>query len=110
MAGIHHLNKRKRIHLKKEEYPHPQKWVRWLDNFLLVVAVLGPLVSIPQLIRIYFMKNISGVSIITWIFFAVGAIPWVAYGVVHKEKPIVISYALWFLLSVLIVIGILVYG
>ena len=110
MGGPHHINKRKRIHLKKEKYPHPNKWVRWLDNFLLVIAVLGPLVTLPQIIRIFLYKNADGLSIITWGFFALGSIPWVAYGIVHKEKPIVVSYSLWFILYLATVIGILVYG
>jgi len=110
MVGMHHLSKRKRIHLKKEQYPHPNKWVRWLDKFLLIVAVLGPLITLPQIIEIYFVKNVSGVSIITWGLFALGAIPWIIYGFVHKEKPIVISYALWFVLALLIVVGVVVYS
>ena len=110
MVGMQHISKRKRIHLKKEAYPNPRRGIRWLDNFLLIVAVLGPLITLPQIIEIYFVKNVSGVSIITWGLFALGAIPWVIYGFVHKEKPIIISYALWFVLALLIVVGVLFYG
>lgn len=110
MPGIHHVHKRKRVHLHKQKFPHPNKWVRRLDRFLLVVAVIGPLVSLPQLVQVWFRQDVSGVSIITWSAFALGAIPWVAYGIVHKEKPIVVSYCIWFILAVLIVAGVLFHG
>jgi uncharacterized protein with PQ loop repeat len=108
--GLYHLHRRKRIHVKHEKYPHPHKWVRMLDHLVLSLAVIGPMFDIPQLYQIYAKKSAEGVSFFTWFLFAFFAIPWLIYGIVHKEKPIIISYALWILIDSAIVIGVLVYG
>ena len=81
-----------------------------MDNFLLFIAVLGPLVIIPQIVKVYFRQEVAGLSIWTWGLLTVGAIPWVIYGLVHKEKPIVISYGLWFLAYLSIIVGIFIFG
>lgn len=109
-SAVHHVHKRKRIHHKKEVFPHPHKWVNFLDNFLLFIAVLGPVVVIPQIVKVYLHQEVTGLSIWTWGLLTIGAVPWVLYGLVHKEKPIIISYGLWFLAYLSIVIGILLYG
>ena len=109
MQELYHLNKRKRIHQKLEKYPHPDQGIRFLDNFLLVIAAIGPLSNIPQIIKILMTKTSLGVSTLTFSFFAVFNIPWIIYGIVHKEKPIVLAYTLWFITNSIIIIGTLIY-
>jgi len=109
-AGMHHLHKRKRIYVKKEPYPHPNKWKRWVDDTAYVVGVLGPIMTIPQLTRIWIEKNASGVSVITWGAYVIGAFVWLVYGIVHREKPLIATYILSVIVYIVIVIGILSYG
>lgn len=75
-----------------------------------VIGVFGPIMTIPQLITIWVEKNASGVSVISWSAYMVVAIFWLIYGIMHKEKPIIVTYILWLVLEILIVIGILLYG
>lgn len=110
MPGIHHLHKRKRIHQQYQKYPHPIKWIRWFDSFLFIVAVIAPLVAIPQLMKVYVLQEVAGLSLITWSFYCVGNIPWVIYGFIHKAKPVMLAHGLWFLVNLCMVIGILIYG
>ncbi len=107
---IHHIHKRKRFHEKLEEYPHENKWVRRLDTFLLFVAAIGPLMCLPQILKIYYYKNASGVSVLSFSLFAFFNIPWIVYGFVHKEKPIYVAYILWFITNITVVIGALIYS
>jgi len=113
-AGIHHLYKRKRFHQlpgeKLQEYPHPDKWINRLDKLLLIIAAVGPIMNIPQAIHIFALKNASGVSLISFSSFAFFDIFWLIYGIVHKEKPIIIAYALWFITNLVVVAGIIMYG
>jgi len=123
--GVHHIHKRKRFYQEGKEleqkivnefekkilpYPHSDKWIHFLDEFLLAVAVIAPLMNLPQIIKILIEKDASGVSLISWIMYTVMAIPWLIYGLVHKEKPIIVSYSLWLLLNSAVVIAALVYG
>ena len=107
--ALHHLHKRKRVHIKLERYPHPNKWIRFLDNFLLVVAVIGPMANIPQIIKIFTLKTSIRVSTLTFTFMTIFNIPWIIYGIVHKEKPIVIAYVLWLITNLIVVAGTFIY-
>jgi uncharacterized protein with PQ loop repeat len=110
MPGLHHIHKRKRFHEKLEPYPHENKWIKRLDEFLLFVAVVAPIMSIPQIFKIYSTKTAAGVSALSFGFFAFFNIPWIIYGIVHKEKPIVITYILWLICNTSIVVGTLLYS
>lgn len=109
-AGLHHFHGRKRAYVKGEPYPHPNKWKRFMDHAVYVVGVLGPIMTIPQLTRIWVEKNAAGVSITTWGAYLIGANFWLAYGVMHKEKPIIFTYVLWIFMYIAIVTGIVLYG
>ena len=80
------------------------------DNLIYLGGILGPIVTIPQLIEIWLNKNASGVSVISWTAYLVGAIFWLFYGLVHKERPIIFTYGIWIIIDILIVIGAIIYG
>lgn len=82
----------------------------FLDKLIYISAFVGPVLTIPQVLKIFGEKNASGVSIIYWLGILGGAILWGSYGLVHKEKPIIIANLLAAILAVLIVIGIIFYG
>ena len=107
--GLHHLHRRKRIHDKRESYPSKNKWIRLLDRFLLIVAIFGPFVALPQIIKIITLQSAYGLSLPTWVLYSLGNIPWVIYGTIHKDKPIIIAYSLWFIMNLTIVTLILIY-
>ena len=107
---LHHYHKRKRIHQKHEPYPHPDKYKRFMDRFIYLMGVFGPVMTFPQLIKIWVERNASGVSPISWAAYLAVAISWVIYGCIHKEKPVIFIYSLWIVLDILIVVGTLMYG
>ena len=109
MSGIHHIHKRKRVYKKLQKYPHENKRVRFLDNLLIVVAMIGPFVTLPQILTIYIGRNADGVSSLSWIMYAVINVPWFVYGIVHKEKPIIITYILNFIMNIIVIVGTLMY-
>ena len=107
---LHHISKRKRIHKKLEGYPHKNFWIRFLDRFLVILAIVIPLSTLPQIIRVYSLQSAGDLSLFTWVFWMLGNFPWILYGFVHKDKPIIISFTLWFLVNLSMVIGILIYS
>ena len=110
---LHHISKRKRfsgIHKVKHAYPAEKKWVKWFDKLMLIIAVINPLVTLPQAIKIYTTHTASGLSIFSWAGYTLFAIPWLIYGVIHREKPLIIAYILVFLLNLSVLVGVLIYG
>jgi uncharacterized protein with PQ loop repeat len=110
MPGLHHIHKRKRVHERLEPYPHENKWVKLLDDFLLAVAVIGPVMSIPQIWKIFSTRTAAGVSALSFGLFAAFNIPWIIYGAVHREKPIYIAYILWLISNTAVVVGTMLYS
>jgi len=108
--GMHHLQKRKRVYKNLEPYPHPDKWKRFLDRLIYLVGVVGPLMTLDQIHRIWIERDATGVSALSWMTYFFTAIIWVAYGIIHKEKPIIIVYTVWIFLDALIVAGTLMFG
>lgn len=101
-----HIHRRK----AKEPYPHPKKWVRFLDKTVLAAAILGPLTTIPQIYDIYVFKEVAGLSLLTWNFWQALSIPWLLYGIIHKEAPIIVSSILWIAVQTTVIIGIILYS
>jgi uncharacterized protein with PQ loop repeat len=81
-----------------------------LDRWIFVVGTLGPLSTLPQIWKIWHYQNATGVSAFAWALPALFDLFWIAYGIVHKEKPIAFTYTLWFILNTLIAVGALLYG
>lgn len=108
--GLHHFHTRKRVHQKHEPYPHPHKFKNFIDKVIYPVGILGPVMTIPQLAKIWINQDATGVSAISWSAYLVLAIFWLLYGVIHKEWPIILSSVLWILMDAMVVLGIFYYG
>ena len=108
--GLHHFHRRKRIYLNHEPYPHSNKWKRLVDGLIYVVGIVVPIMTIPQVTKIWIDKNAAGVSVISWLTYAIASIFWIIYGLMHKEKPIIFSSIMLLILDVFIVVGALIYG
>ena len=109
-GGLHHQNIRKRIHIKHEPFPHQENIKKTFDRLIYVVVILGPIMNLPQLFKVWFHKDASGVSFVSWMSFSIFSIIWMAYGVVHKEKPIMLMNFFLAIIQALIAAGVLMYG
>ena len=49
-------------------------------------------------------------SAFSWFAYAIVAIFWFIYGLVHKDKAITISYFLWIIVNFIVAIGAVVYA
>ena len=108
--GLHHFHTQKRVHQKHEQYPHADKLKNFIDKIIYPVGIIGPLMTIPQFLKIWIDQDATGVSIISWSAYLIIAIFWLLYGTVHKEWPIILSNVLWILMDAAVVLGIFYYG
>ena len=107
--GEHHFHRRKRIYLHHEPYPHPNKWKRLMDNLIYFVGIVGPVMTIPQVTKIWIDKNSQGVSVVSWATYTILSVFWLIYGIMHKEKPIIFTSSQLFIFDALVVIGAVIY-
>lgn len=106
----HHLHLRKRLSKGLEPFPARSRALRMLDRTVFAVGALGPLFTIPQVYKIYATQSANDLSPISWAAWALFDIPWILYGLAHREKPIVSTYILWFVCNGMVFIGAILYG
>jgi uncharacterized protein with PQ loop repeat len=107
--GLHHLHVRKRVHEKKEKYPHPEEFKRKYDKFMYAIAILCPIMFLPQMLKVWISQDASGISIVSWISFAVIACFWTYYGILHKERQLIIMNGALVIIQLMTAIGAIIY-
>lgn len=81
-----------------------------LDYLVYFASILGPIMTIPQAWTIWSRQSAENVSLITWLTYAFLSLIWLAYGIFHKEKPLIILNLLLVAVNSIIVVGIIIYG
>ena len=109
-SGLHHYHIRKRIFKNRDKYPSKDKIKRTMDHLIYFVAIFGPIMTLPQIWKIWVDKSVSGVSLITWSAYLITACLWLTYGIIHREKPIIVSNILWLILKLSVVVGVILYN
>lgn len=108
---MHHLGLRyKYEHSTQKRHQASNAYLRFLDKLTLIVGIIGPFTVLPQIYTIFMTKSASGVSLTTWVLIFIVTFPWILYGLAHKEKNIIISFILWEVVNLAVVIGVLIYG
>ena len=74
------------------------------------VGILGPAMTIPQVIKIWGEQEATGVSVVSWGAYSLLSIFWIIYGIVDRDKPIIFMFTAYFILNILVVIGTIQYG
>ncbi|MEP7270288.1 MAG: SemiSWEET family transporter [Acidobacteriota bacterium] len=77
-----------------------------MDKLIYLIAALGPLSSLPQIIEIWFVdKSAVGVSFSTWLLFLLMSVAWLIYGIMQRDRPLIISNALWIVTDAIVIAG-----
>ncbi len=104
-GGFHHLHARKRLYKGLEPFPSRGFFKRILDYVMYGVAIVQPAALIPQALDVLH-GHTAGASPVTWGLLGGVGVLWLLYGIVHNEKPIIISNLFSVILDFLIVYGI----
>lgn len=108
--GQQHLHARERIFTNLEQFPSALPWKRVLDYTMFAVGILQPIALLPQLYEIYIVRQVAGLSVVTFVAFGLCNVLWAIYGAVHRTMPVLISGVLFVFLYAAIVFGILMYS
>jgi len=93
-----------------EPYPAHTLGKRFLDVAVYIAGILGPIMSLPQVILVYVGQDVAGISVISWLGWAILDIPFIIYGFAHKERPIIVTYTLWMMINLSVAIGVIIFG
>lgn len=79
-----------------------------LEKFLRVLSVVTMLMTVPQVLSIWFSENVGGVSLLSWGAYLFSACMWFVYGIQKRDKTIYIACIGWIVLDAAVVIGVIV--
>ena len=82
----------------------------FIDRATFAVAILEPLITIPQVITIFSHHSATGISLSTWVGYEVLTVVWVIYGITHKEYMILTYQGLFMLVQTAVIVGGVLYG
>ncbi len=105
--GFHHHHRMK--HAGKKLTKGQRNLNQLVDATIYIMATLGALVFVPQMIDVWTRADIGAVSLFSWFGMLIGSLFWIIYGLVHQAKPIIYSSVLGAGIQLLIIVGILVH-
>jgi uncharacterized protein with PQ loop repeat len=80
-------------HKHKVEITHP------IDSIALIVGIVQPFATIPQIILTYTAQDASQVSFAMWLIFNIASAVLLVYGIKHKLAPIWFPQIIWILVQ-----------
>lgn len=75
-----------------------------------LAGYVSPALGLPQAVQIYATHDATGLSMFTWASFAAVSGVFLAYGLRHKMKPLIVANGLWMAIYAAVIPGILIYG
>lgn len=87
-------------------YLAKKKKLTLFDKIIILAAFLYPLSGLPQVVEV-FNGQTEGVSLWSWVGFMGFSGLFLAYGLIHKIPPMIITNILWLAVDGLVIIGLL---
>lgn len=81
-----------------------KKTTHSVDMMAYTVGVLGNAAVIPQIIKAWESKA-PGLAIVTWLLFVGVGLIWLAYAILHKQKPLILAQAVCLTADIAVVAG-----
>lgn len=108
---MHYLGLRHKYERKQglKAQPH-SRYTVFLDKLTFIVGIVGPFTVLPQIYSIFSSRSATGVSLATWVLIFITTFPWILYGIAHKEKSIIVSFTLWEVVNLAVIVGVILYA
>lgn len=81
-----------------------------IDILAYGVTGFAILFTFDQVRLIWLDHNAAGVSVMSWCFYTISASVWLTYGLIHKERALVIANSCWVVLNFTVALGAFLYA
>jgi hypothetical protein len=85
------------------------KIVKFIEFMIYFVGLLGALLALPQAYWIWSSGEFIG-SLYSWIALAMFTPFWILYGILNRKFSLAMTYFVWLVAALLVIIGIFVKG
>ena len=119
-AGHHHYLQKKRDFFLTRWTRKILNWIfgeddherlkKFFDRSIYFIGVVSPAMTVPQVWKVWENHSTAGLVSASWITYLIVSFFWLGYGIVHKEKPIILINVCWILVNSAMVAGIYLYG
>ena len=75
-----------------------------VDFMAYIVGVGGNIAVIPQIVKAW-ESDAPGLAVSTWILFSLIGMIWLAYAILHKQKPLIVAQLVSIICNLLVVGG-----
>lgn len=75
-----------------------------LDILGLAASIFTTSSQIPQVIRTYKTRDVSGISLSTYVIITIGLLLWLTYGLMKNDLPLIVANSTMVLLTIAIAI------
>lgn len=96
-----------RNHLQHKH--HSVKNAQGLDKLTLIVGVIQPLMTLPQIITVYQQGDSSQVALATWAAYDIASVVLLLYGIKHNLKPIIFAQIIWLIMQTAMVASVFIF-
>lgn len=88
---------------KKSQRPLPV-----VNSLALLVGLLQPIMTIPQIILVFEAGDASQVSFWTWLTYDIASVVMLWYGIAHRLVPIIVAQILWLVVQTIMIAAIFI--
>lgn len=79
------------------------------DVLIYPVAIGAPLALLPQVVQVYKTQDTGGLALSTWLILGILNLVWLMYGIVHRDKPIMLTNVMLACMNFAVVVAIVLY-
>jgi uncharacterized protein with PQ loop repeat len=94
-----------RLHRSLEK----QKKLTYIDTLMYIASFAYPFTALPQIIQVYTSKNVTSLSIVSFTLYVLFGSIFEIYAISKKLKPLIIEGALWLIIYLAMLLGIILF-
>ena len=80
-----------------------------IDTLALIVNIIQPLATLPQIFLVFNSHDVSQVSLIMWSCYNISSVILLIYGLKHKLLPIICAQILWLVVQTAMMIAVFLF-
>ena len=81
-----------------------------IDKLMYFASFAYPFTAVPQIVQVYTSKDVTSLSLISFALYVLFGSIFLAYAANKKLKPLIIEGALWLLIYVAMLTGIILFS
>ncbi len=86
-----------------------EQMIHLFDKFIAVVGLIGPIMTTPQIMNVWIHHQVAGLALASWGTYVCTSTFWLIYGILHKERAIILVNIAWVISNASVVAGILAF-